>query len=116
MRNQLAVLSVAATLFLPAGLAQNRNNSVAQHWVSTWATARQLVRATPGGGRGGAPPPARADAASPQQSATAPNQPQAAQQPPQGRRGGNGPQSSIPATLNDQTIRMVVHADRKSTR
>jgi len=110
MRNQLAVLSVAATLFLPAGLAQNRNNSVAQHWVSTWATAQQLVRATPGGGRGGAPPPARADAASPQESATAPNQPQAAQQPPQGRRGGNGPQSSIPPTLNDQTIRMVVHA------
>jgi len=110
MRNQIAILCVAVTLFRPVAPAQSRKNPAAEHWVSTWATAQQLVRPQPGGGRGAAPPQAGSQQASPQPPLAAPSLPQSAQQPPQGRGRGGGPQSNIPTTLNDQTVRMVVHA------
>jgi len=74
------------------------------------------VRPVTGGGRGFGQPPGQPQAATPQQPAATPQQPAAApNQPPseqpvrQERPRGGGPQSNIPATLNDQTIRMVVH-------
>ncbi|HXE65091.1 MAG TPA: SGNH/GDSL hydrolase family protein [Bryobacteraceae bacterium] len=69
-------------------LAQSRNTSAADHWVSTWTTAESLAQ---GGGRAGAGPRGRG---TPPQTG-----------PGQGR--GNNPQGVIPPSLNDQTIRMV---------
>jgi lysophospholipase L1-like esterase len=100
MRNRLRILCLAIALFPSAGLTQRRNNSVEEHWVSTWAAAQQLVRPTPGAGRGATQPPGRSPAAGP-------NQPQG--ELPARQERPRGPQSNIPATLNDQTIRMVVH-------
>jgi lysophospholipase L1-like esterase len=108
MRKQIGIFCVAITLFPPVALTQSRNNPVAEHWVSTWATAQQLVRPVPGGGRGAAQSQAGPQAAGQQQSAVVPNRPQGVPQPTPGR-GRGGPQSNIPATLSDQTIRMVVH-------
>jgi lysophospholipase L1-like esterase len=101
MQNRFRIVCAAVVLLPAAVLAQGRNNSVAEHWVSTWATAQQLVRPTPGAGRGFGPPP--------QQSAATTNQPQGDQPVRPERPRGGGPQSNIPATLNDQTLRMVVH-------
>ena len=100
MKTQFAILLTATCLFYPA-----QGWSANDHWVATWATAQQLVRLPPGG-RGG-PPPQTQQAPSTQQGAatpTPPRNPQAAD-----GRGRGGPQSNIPPTLDDQTIRMVVH-------
>jgi lysophospholipase L1-like esterase len=108
MQSQLGILFVAGSLCAPLALAQSRNQPVTEHWVSTWATAQQLVRPVPGTGRGGGPRQAPPQSPSPQQANT--TNPQTPQAPPPGRGRGGGPQSNIPATLDDQTIRMVVHA------
>ena len=64
--------------------------------MATWATSQPLA-ATSTVGRGGPPPP--------QILQTQPTPPPPG---PQGR-GGPGGQPPVPSTLNDQTIRMVVH-------
>jgi lysophospholipase L1-like esterase len=76
--------------------AQTRN-AATEHWVATWATSQPLA-ATSTVGRGGPPPHAQIPQAQP-----TPPPPD-----PQGR-GGRGGQPPVPSTLNDQTIRMVVH-------
>ncbi len=76
--------------------AQTRSGE-AEHWVATWATSQPLA-ATSTVGRGGPPP------ASAQQSVPASGAPVIAQ----GQGGGRGG-PPVPSTLNDQTIRMVVH-------
>lgn len=83
------VLSVVAAASI--SFAQSRS-SAAEHWVATWATSQPLA-ATSTVGRGGPPPQA---------------QPAPPPPGPQGR-GGRGGQPPVPSTLNDQTIRMVVH-------
>jgi len=94
---QLLTLLIGIALVQSGVLAQSRNVPSAVHWVSTWATSQSLA---PGSGRGGGragtgtkqgPPPAN-----PPQNGTG-----------QGR--GNNPQGIIPPSLNDQTMRMVVH-------
>jgi lysophospholipase L1-like esterase len=99
MKTQFAILLTAAGLFYPA-----QGWSANEHWVATWATAQQLVRLPPGG-RGG-PPPQTQQVPRAQQGAapTPPQNPQAAE-----GRGRGGPQSNIPPTLDDQTLRMVIH-------
>lgn len=102
MKTRLAILLTAACLFQAA---PGWGNST-EHWVATWATAQQLVR-LPAGGRGGPPPQAQLAPTIAQQGATAANPPQA---PPAAvGRGRGGPRTNIPPTVNDQTIRMVVH-------
>lgn len=107
MQKQLRILLIAVGLFQPVALTQSRNNPTREHWVSTWATAQPLAAATTlsGGRRGPAPP----QQASPSQGAPGPTQPQTPQPAEQGGRRGSGPQISVPPSLNDQTIRMVVH-------
>jgi lysophospholipase L1-like esterase len=84
-----------------AGQAAQRNG---QHWVSTWATALQL---TPPVARGGGPPPA------PPPSQTV----RPASLPAGGQRGGYRPvPSNIPASLADQTIRMVARTSLGGSR
>jgi len=75
--------------------AQTRN-AATEHWVATWATSQPLA-ATSTVGRGGPPQPAQ----TPQTPPTPPPDSQV--------RGGRGGQPPVPSTLNDQTIRMVVH-------
>ncbi len=94
---QLRIVLIGIALVHSEVLAQSRNVSSADHWVSTWATAQSLA---PSSGRGGG----RAGGASKQ------GPPQAT--PPQngpGQGRGNNPQGVIPPSLNDQTMRMVVH-------
>src|SRR3954454_2719648 len=95
MKTQFAILLSAAALLQSA----QGWSAPAEHWVATWTTGQQLVRPT-GGGRGGPPPQAPPTSAA-QSGAAA-----ALARPPQA---GRGPQSNIPATLGDQTVRMVVH-------
>lgn len=94
---QLLILLIGIGLGQSGVLAQSRNAPSTDRWVSTWATAQSLA---PGSGRGGG----RAGAAPKQAPPQAP--------PPQngrGQGGGNNPQGIIPSSLNDQTMRMVVH-------
>ena len=97
MQMQLRILLIGIALVQSRVLAQSRNASSADHWVSTWATAQSLA---PGIGRGAG----RAGAA-PKQGPPQATPPQDG--PAQGR--GNNPQGVIPPLLNDQTMRMVVH-------
>ena len=97
VRDPLRILLIGTTLLQSGVPAQSRNAPSADHWVSTWATAQSLA---PGSGRGGG----RAGAA-PKQGPPQATPPQNG--PGQGR--GNNPQGIIPPSLNDQTMRMVVH-------
>lgn len=103
MKTKLVILLTAAGLFLAAPSW----SSSTEHWVATWTTAQQLVR-LPAGGRGGPPPQQQPATPSAQPGGTAVPPPQAPP-PAQGRGGRGGPQTNIPPTLNDQTVRMVVH-------
>jgi lysophospholipase L1-like esterase len=93
----LRIFLIGTALVQSGMLAQSLNTSSAEHWVSTWATAQSLA---PGSGRGGG----RAGAA-PQLGP--PPAPRPQNGPGPGR--GNNPQGIIPPSLNDQTVRMVVH-------
>ncbi|HXE65092.1 MAG TPA: SGNH/GDSL hydrolase family protein [Bryobacteraceae bacterium] len=77
-------------------LGQTRGGA-SEHWVATWATSQPLA-ATSTLGRGGPPPSAT------QQSGARSGPPIVAQG--QGRGRGGPP---VPASINDQTVRMVVH-------
>jgi len=80
--------------------AQTRTTAT-EHWVATWATSQPLA-ATSTVGRGGPAPPVQISQTQP---ASPPPRPEG--------RAGRGVQppvpSTLPSTLNDQTIRMVVH-------
>jgi lysophospholipase L1-like esterase len=93
---QLLTLLIGIALVQSGVLAQSRNTPSADHWVSTWATAQSLAPVPGfggGGGRGRGGPP-----------------PQAQQAPQQNGPGrGNNPQGIVPPSLNDQTMRMVIH-------
>jgi hypothetical protein len=94
---ELLLLLMGIALVQSGALAQSRNASSPDHWVSTWATAQSLA---PGSVRGGGRAGAAAKQGPPQ--ATPPQN-----GPGQGR--GNNPQGIIPPLLNDQTMRMMVH-------
>ena len=107
----LLPLELAALTSLAAGQTESLGKN-SEHWVTTWATAQQLIPGRPGGrgaGRGG-PAPAQAPATIQSTSAAPPDNPQVRAQAPsaappaQGRGGGPTP---IPA-LADQTVRMIV--------
>jgi lysophospholipase L1-like esterase len=79
-------------------LAQSQVPNGRTRWVATWATAQQLMPASFPTGRGGLPP----------QGARGPQMPPAA--PPAAQ--GISPyeqQRSVPASIEDQTVRMVAH-------
>jgi lysophospholipase L1-like esterase len=119
-----AVLAIGGVL-LPSAQAQKSSAaSAGEHWVTTWATAQQLMPTSMGGGgRGGARggPAAAPGATAPNAAAQGrggnaappnaappgmPAQPGAAQ----GGRGGRAMPLNAPATFNDQTVRMVVRS------
>jgi lysophospholipase L1-like esterase len=92
MQKRFAVLVLALLTVLPAG-AQSRRTP--EHWVTTWATAvvaRPQPAAAPAGPAAAAPP---AQAAPP--------------------AGGRGP-APVPLTLNNQTIRQIVHVSTGGSR
>ena len=99
------LLALVLVLVTAAPLsAQNRRPD---NWVATWATAL-VARAQPQGGRGrgaGAPPAAPAAAPAAQAPPVAPAAP--APPPAAGRQGGPGGQP--PVTVNNQTLRQIVH-------
>ncbi len=112
MRKWVSVV-LAAGLFVMARPANPQTAGRAQgaeRWIATWATAQQLVAGGFGGGarggmRGGPAPAPAPNAASPNAAA--------AQAPP--RTGpearSRGPLAApIPATFNDQTVRMIARA------
>jgi len=103
MKTHLRILLIGSALSQAALLAQSRNAPSAEHWVSTWATGQSLAPSVfGGGGRGGQ--------GAPQQGPPRTNPPQNG--PGQGRGNnpqGNNPQGIIPPSLEDQTMRMVVH-------
>ena len=107
IRRPVHIAAVAIILLPLMAPSQTRSKHSGDHWVSTWATAQQLMpMAFPsgrGGNRGGPPP---AQAPTPQQS----SQPQTANPPEQQGGRGNAPMIfHMPATLADQTVRMIVH-------
>ena len=81
--------SIVATLSLLQGVAAHSQvqPTSAEHWVSTWATAQDLA------------PTVMEDPVLPP-TVTRPNF--------SGQR-GTGPQTDVPTTLQDQTVRMIVH-------
>jgi lysophospholipase L1-like esterase len=98
---RLLAALVALLLAAPA-IAQSRGDK----WVATWATAL-VSRPLPGpraGGPGGPPPAAPANAPAPAPGAAAP----AAGGPPAAGPGG-GRGFLPPATVNNQTLRQIVH-------
>jgi lysophospholipase L1-like esterase len=90
-------LSLIATSIAPS---QSRGKQKSgERWVSTWATAQQLAPATfagAGGGRGGPP-------------AQAPPRPQNTSPQSSGGSGNPSIMFSAPSTLEDQTVRMIIH-------
>src|SRR5665213_2261189 len=103
MRTTFRLLLLSVLGFTSLAPAQNRS-AATEHWVATWATSQPL-EATSTLTRGG-PPRAQPQQASPPQGAPA-SGPQGPPPAPPGRgRGGPPP---VPPTLNDQTVRMVVH-------
>jgi lysophospholipase L1-like esterase len=108
MNRRLVALTLILLTAAPA-IAQTRRTD---HWVATWATAL-VQRAQPGAGNGaaarglgpGGPAAPAAAAAGQPPTGTPPATPAAP--PAQGRQGG--PAGPPPATLNNQTIRQIVH-------
>jgi lysophospholipase L1-like esterase len=114
----LILLSVFGA-YWTVSLAHSQTPTSRDRWVSTWATAQQLMPGSFPGGRGGAPPQG---GRGPQMQGASP------QTAPQGGRGlqmpeGNPPaapsasisvtpyqqQRSVPASIEDQTVRMIAH-------
>jgi lysophospholipase L1-like esterase len=89
-------------------LAQSQAPTSRDRWVSTWATAQQLMPAPFPGGRGGAPPQGgrgpQGERSPQMQAGPSPSAPSASQ--------GVTPyqqQRSVPASIEDQTVRMIAH-------
>ena len=104
MRTTFGLIGLLVVAFESIAPAQTRS-AASEHWVATWATS-QPIAATSTVGRGGPPLPAQLPQAQPPQA-----QPKQAPPPPPGAqaKGGRGGQPPVPSSLNDQTIRMVVH-------
>jgi lysophospholipase L1-like esterase len=83
--------------------AQSKVQNRGERWVSTWATAQQLMPSSFPGGRGNAPPQG---ARGPQ---IQPPPPAADPSASQGPITPNQQQRSLPASIEDQTIRMIAH-------
>jgi lysophospholipase L1-like esterase len=101
IRRYVALTTILLVGLVASSISQNRHKS-SERWVSTWATAQQLAPATfPGAsaGKSGSPDqkPPRPQSAPPQQS---------------GGRGNPSITFSAPSTLEDQTVRMIVHISR----
>jgi len=107
---KLLLLCLTALSVIQHAQAQVRV-SPPEHWVSTWATSQPIGPTTTlGGGRGGPPGPQPQPGVTPSGS-PAPTPVQAPSAPSSAQPGrGRGPQMNAPATINDQTVRMVVHA------
>ena len=104
---RVAILALAALSLCANAPAQGDG---AAHWVATWATAQGLIARQapiPGTNGAGAPPanaPINRGGTPPANVPTAPSG-----QPPQQAGRGNGPvRLPVPASLSDQTIRMIV--------
>jgi lysophospholipase L1-like esterase len=94
-------IAVIAFLLVPLmATSQSRSNlKSGERWVCTWATAQQLAPTTfPGGNPSRSGPPSQEQP--PRQSA-----------PPQQQsgRGSNPIMFNMPSSLDDQTVRMIVH-------
>jgi hypothetical protein len=92
---------IFALLFVPLmAISQSRGNlKGSERWVCTWATAQQLAPTTfPGGSPSRGGPPSQ-------------DQPPRQSAPPQQQsgRGGNPIMFNMPSSLEDQTVRMIVH-------
>lgn len=111
MRRQLGIAACFSGVLLMGALSsarqtQNGNAEPGKHWVSTWAASQQMVRTAPAAGRGTSAPQSGA------QGATTPiNVPPGRQPVPFGEPlvQPDRPEGLIPASLNDQTVRMVAH-------
>ena len=82
--------------------AQSQAPTGRDRWVSTWATAQQLMPTSFPGGRSGAPP--QGGTGPQMQASPPPSAPSASQ--------GVTPyqqQRSVPASIEDQTVRMIAH-------
>jgi enterochelin esterase-like enzyme/lysophospholipase L1-like esterase len=105
----LAAVVIASMSFVRA--QRDAPEDRGERWVATWATAQQLMVRT-FDGRPGAPAPPGATTTQAVQGAagtTAIPPAPAAPPPTQGPRVGPGP-SNMPATFEDQTIRMTLRA------
>lgn len=94
-------IAIIAILLMPwMATSQSRSNPKSgERWVSTWATAQQLApTAFPGASAGRSGPPA-----------PEPLRPQSAPQQQSGGRGNPSIMFSAPSTLENQTVRMIVH-------
>jgi len=93
----LFLLSVFSTC-CSVSLAQSQAPTSRDRWVSTWATAQQLMPTSFPGGRSGAPPQG---GPGPQMQAVPPSASQGVTPYQQ--------QRSLPASIEDQTVRMIAH-------
>jgi lysophospholipase L1-like esterase len=115
MHKRLAVL---ALVLLTAAPAWAQAKKTQDHWITTWATA-VVARAQPGAGRGAGPaapaanapaaPAVAAPAGPPQAGGPAPGAPPAAGRAGGGPGGGGRGGFPAPLTLNNQTLRQIVH-------
>ena len=103
MKRSTALLLLSAFIACCSmSLAQSKAQSRRERWVATWATAQQLMPASFPGGRGGAPP--QGGRGPQMQARPPPSAPSASQ--------GVTPyqqQRSVPASIEDQTVRMIAH-------
>lgn len=119
---------VAAALCLSVSPAPASPKNAPEHWVTTWATAQQLMPGGPGrGGRGPAPAPANgapsgpaAPPNAPAPQAAVPSPPAANANPPAApppAQANNAPAPgrnpsplpALPASFSDETVRMITH-------
>jgi lysophospholipase L1-like esterase len=92
-------VAVIAVLLVPLIANSQSSSKINERWVCTWATAQQLTPAAfPDGSPSRSGPPAKNPAG--QQSAP-PQQP--------GGRGSSPIMFDMPSSLEDQTVRMIVH-------
>jgi lysophospholipase L1-like esterase len=100
MRARILIFFIAIGLMQPISPAQRLSHPAnSEHWVSTWATAQQLMIMAPPAAFAAGRPPSTSPGADAQQS----------NRPPQQNNRGNGPMAAVPAALEDQTVRMIVH-------
>jgi lysophospholipase L1-like esterase len=99
IRRYVAYSTILLVGLVASSLSQNNHKNSAR-WVSTWATAQQLAPTTFPGAGGGRSGPSLQDPPRPQST-------------PRQQSGGPGNpliMFSAPSTLEDQTVRMIVHA------